>query len=100
MRAHQKHFGNYTTDWNVYLDAGQDYYYRLPFDYNESLQKITPEEVKEPYLRIKVDYPLMVRILDRKAHWNNAEIGSHLRYFRKPNEFVRTIHFLLSYLQC
>lgn len=100
MHAHQKHFGDYATNWNVYLDTGQNVIYRIPFELDRHVEKITPDELQEPFLRISVDYPLMVRILNRKAHWNNAEIGSHLRYYRQPNEFQRTIHFLLSYLQC
>lgn len=100
LHAHQKHFGDYTTNWNVYLDTGQQVLYRIPFEQDKHIEKIKPGEMQEPFLKISVDYPLMVRILNRKAHWNNAEIGSHLRYYRQPNEFQRTIHFLLSYLQC
>ena len=28
----------------------------------------------------------------RYAHWNNAEIDSHLKFFRKPNIFEREIY--------
>lgn len=98
MHHHQKQFGDYKTDWNVYLDTGQGELYRIPFEQERVVEKVTTEV--EPFLRISVDYRLMVRILERKAHWNNAEIGSHLRFYRRPNEFDRMIHYLLSYLQC
>lgn len=98
MHHHQKQFGDYKTDWNVYLDTGQGVLYRIPFEQERDVEKVSREV--EPFLRISVDYPLMVRILERKAHWNNAEIGSHLRFYRRPNEFDRMIHYLLSYLQC
>ena len=28
----------------------------------------------------------------RNAHWNNAEIGSHIKFTRKPNVFERNIY--------
>ena len=31
------------------------------------------------------------------AHWNNAEIGSHIKFFRKPNKFERDLHFAICY---
>lgn len=100
LQAHQKHFGEFKSNWNIYLDVGHNYLYTIPFDFEKKITKVLPKEIQEPYLRIQVDYPLMVRILERRAHWNNAEIGSLLRFYRQPNEFQRTIHFLLSYLQC
>lgn len=36
-------------------------------------------------------------ILDRKAHWNNLEIGSHLRFCRQPDVFERAIYHFLCY---
>lgn len=100
LQAHQRHFGDYQTNWNVYLDIDHEHLYQIPFNYEKEIRKIPPQERQVPYLSIHVDPRLMNRILERKAHWNNAEIGSHLRYDRSPNEFQRTIHFLLSYLQC
>ena len=28
----------------------------------------------------------------RFAHWNNAEIGSYLKFYRKPNTFERNFY--------
>ena len=54
----------------------------------------------EPYVRIDVDYNLLHRLLrgPRYAHWNNAEIGSHLTYLRKPNNFERGLYHCMCFL--
>ena len=54
----------------------------------------------EPYVRIDVDHNLLHRLLrgPRYAHWNNAEIGSHLTYLRKPNNFERGLYHCMCFL--
>ncbi len=37
-------------------------------------------------------------ILERKAHWNNVIIGSHLTFARKPEAFDRAVYQVLCYL--
>lgn len=97
MMAHQKQFGTLKSDWHIYIDAGQGFYYFVPFSEEKKVVKVYPNELVVPYLKIGLDYSLLVRILDRKAHWNNAEVGSHLRYFREPNVYDRSIHLFMSY---
>ena len=41
---------------------------------------------------------LLRRILDRKAHWNNAEIGCHIDFYRSPNIYEPDLHTLLQFL--
>jgi UDP-MurNAc hydroxylase len=57
-------------------------------------------ELFEPYVRIDVDHNLLHRLLrgPRYAHWNNAEIGSHLTYLRKPNNFERGLYHCMCFL--
>ena len=45
----------------------------------------------------EMDSRLMRRILDRKSHWNNAEIGAHISFFRNPNKMEPDLHTLLSF---
>ena len=47
-----------------------------------------------------VDHNLLHRLLrgPRFAHWNNAEIGSHLRFDRKPDVFERGLYHCLCFL--
>lgn len=57
----------------------------------------TPEE---PFVKISLNHNLLHRLLrgPRYAHWNNAEIGSHLRYQRRPNTFERGLYHCLCFL--
>lgn len=57
-------------------------------------------DLVEPYVRIDVDHNLLHRLLrgPRYAHWNNAEIGSHLKYLRKPNIFERGLYHCICFL--
>ncbi len=50
-----------------------------------------------PWTTIRVDARLLMRLLTRKAHWNNCEIGSLLRYDR-VGPYDRGLMYHLSYL--
>ncbi|MDC1182326.1 MBL fold metallo-hydrolase [Planktomarina temperata] len=54
----------------------------------------------EPYVRIRLDHNLLHRLLrgPRYAHWNNAEIGSHLLFQRKPDIFERGLYHCMCFL--
>ena len=56
--------------------------------------------ISEPFVRISVDHNLLHRLIrgPRFAHWNNAEIGSHLRFDRKPNHYERGLHHCLCFM--
>lgn len=83
--------------WHVYLDCGQDFLYALPMA-EEVVSRAPRGAEREPYLRITLDYTLLVMLLTRHAHWNNASIGSHLRFYRSPNVHNRRLFMLLSFL--
>jgi UDP-MurNAc hydroxylase len=67
--------------------------------------KSAPKKVKlncsmeYPSLRVTLNHNLLNRLLrgPRFAHWNNAEIGSHLQYERLPNTFERGLHHCLCF---
>jgi UDP-MurNAc hydroxylase len=48
-------------------------------------------------LYCELDNKLLRRILDRKAHWNNAEIGTHITFKRYPNKMEPDTHTLMSF---
>jgi UDP-MurNAc hydroxylase len=52
------------------------------------------------FVSFGVDPRLLVRLLKgpRFAHWNNAEIGSHITYRRFPDEYDRALYHLMNYL--
>jgi UDP-MurNAc hydroxylase len=53
-----------------------------------------------PYVYIRTDTRLLLSLLKgpRYAHWNNAEIGSHLYFRRNPNSFERGLYHCLCFL--
>ena len=53
----------------------------------------------EKYLKLSLDHKLLHRLLrgPRYAHWNNAEIGSHLTYRRQPDVFERGLYHCLCF---
>ena len=52
-----------------------------------------------PFVRYSVNPRLLKRILKgpKYGHWNNAEIGSHIQFQRKPNTFERGLYHSMSY---
>ena len=53
------------------------------------------EENRE--LICSMDNRLLRRILDRKSHWNNAEIGTHVTFKRMPNKMDPDVHLIMSF---
>ena len=53
----------------------------------------------ERYVMFTVDPRLLIRLLrgPKFAHWNNAEIGSHIIFQRKPNEFERGLYYCICF---
>ena len=47
-----------------------------------------------------LDERLLLRILDRKSHWNNAEIGCHIEIDRKPNKYEIDAHTMMQFFHC
>lgn len=51
------------------------------------------------YVTYRVDPKLLYRILrgPKYAHWNNAEIGSHILFARHPEKYERPLYFCMNY---
>jgi UDP-MurNAc hydroxylase len=67
---------------------------------NDKIQlEESSNNLSEKFIVYKVDSRLLKLLLKgpRYAHWNNAEIGSHLKFFRKPNIFERQVHGSMNY---
>lgn len=71
--------------------------------YNERYQ-IYPEfklmnidEKPNCILECQLDERLLRNILDRKSHWNNAEIGAHVSLIRSPNNYEPDLHTALQF---
>lgn len=53
---------------------------------------------KDSHLTVDVDPRLLRRLLNRRAHWNAAEVGSMLTFRRTPDLYVRQPYLALAYL--
>ena len=51
------------------------------------------------YVIYETDLRLLKFLLigSKYAHWNNAEIGSHIKFYRKPDVFERELYYSMSY---
>ncbi|MCH9631889.1 MAG: hypothetical protein S4CHLAM6_02070 [Chlamydiae bacterium] len=85
---------NYSPKQNLYIDYGAPEFLCLPYE-TKKLSYV--RDLVEPYVKITLDPRLFFQILNKKAHWNNAEIGSHLTFKRSPDIFDRSMYLTLSY---
>ena len=44
-----------------------------------------------------LDERLLLRIIERRSHWNNAEIGCHIDVDRNPNVYEVDVHMLMQF---
>lgn len=100
LLAKQKRYDFYS-NWNLYADTG-DQMFRIGFDGNGA-HRVEAFDSRSPYLHAKIDKKLFARILNRRANWNNAEVGSHviLRPCVPPGvkAYEPMIHHLMAYFQ-
>ena len=54
-------------------------------------------QISKKYAVYDTDIRLLKKLLtfENNSHWNNAEIGSHIKYYRKPNIFERNVHYAM-----
>ncbi len=63
---------------------------------NENIKVIDGKE-ENRHLYCDLDLRLLKRILHKKAHWNNAEIGTHINFNRIPNKMDVDIETCMSF---
>ena len=59
--------------------------------------KIIDGEDPNRELTCSMDLRLLRRIIYKESHWNNAEVGAHIEFFRKPNKMDPDVHTSLSF---
>tara|TARA_B110000027_G_scaffold87076_1_gene92353 strand:+ start:88 stop:1338 length:1251 start_codon:yes stop_codon:yes gene_type:complete len=69
-------------------------------DLNGEKIKIIDGKEKDSKMICSMDNKLLRRILDKKAHWNNAEIGTHISFLRTPNKMEPDAHTIMSFFHC
>jgi UDP-MurNAc hydroxylase len=64
----------------------------------DQLINVLSAEKPKGKIECSLDLRLLKRILDRKSHWNNAEIGCHIEFNRSPNYYSPDVHTALQFL--
>lgn len=100
MQARWRRFG-LRSSWSVVIELfGRQYQVHPepvdlgPLDRFEVADRVAPA----PSLHCRLDERLLRRILDRRSHWNNAEIGAHIDFVRAPNRYEPDLHSGLQFL--
>ena len=70
---------------NVFIKVGK-----------ENIQIVKGQD-SDRHLYCDLDLRLLNRILNKKAHWNNAEIGTHINFKRVPNKMDPDVHTCMSF---
>jgi UDP-MurNAc hydroxylase len=88
---------NFKTDTNVYIHLVENKILKIsPKNYSI----IDKKDFKDTqYVTYKIHPKLLYRILKgpKYAHWNNAEIGSHIEFTRYPEIYERKLYYLTNF---
>jgi len=63
---------------------------------NKNIQIVEGQDENRK-LYCNLDLRMLRRIIDKKAHWNNAEIGTHIEFKRLPNKMDPDVHICMSF---
>ena len=85
--------------WSIYFRVNDKY---IDIKKNASKIKIINKNeinLNNNYVIYDIDKRLLSRLLSgpKYAHWQNAEIGSHLNFFRSPDIYERDLYFSTIY---
>ena len=96
-KAEAKHW------WHQGLKDRLKYYFAAAIQESgeDQLEVLETKKFKnnKKYVKYKTDLRLLKRLLlgPRYAHWNNAEIGSHINFYREPDVFDRNVYQSMCY---
>ena len=86
---------------NIYLDLGKSLIEINNTKSQEKIDLIKNEKFKlnSNFVKYSTDKRLLKSLLmgPKFAHWNNAEIGSHISFLRNPNIFERQLYENMCY---
>lgn len=89
---------NWKKDFNIIFNI--DGLYKFGFNFNsiDTFSNDNFDNVAKPFIECKLTLQLFYSILIKKCHWNNAEGGLHIDFFRDPNIYIPEVFVLLSFL--
>ena len=87
---------NFFSEWSVYIDINRDFFIKVPYT-NDKVALVEKISNDKPWVKITLEDKLLSAVMNKRTHWNNMEIGSHLLFERSRNEYVRGLHHFLSF---
>ena len=99
MESHRKKF-NFSSETIVFIKLPENLYLSLSFN-GKGYSTIKDDQLSfnTGFIMMELDYRLLEMLLKgpRSAHWDNADHGSHIKYYKKPNTYERGIYHLMCY---
>lgn len=90
----------FTSKTTVLILIENEKFLVIPFD-GSGWKLISKNQIKDysKYVIMTLDKKLLYQLLKgpKFANWNNAEIGSHIFYERKPDTYERGIYYCMNY---
>lgn len=90
----------FETETDVFLRLPADQFARVSFQ-GDGVDVVDEAayEAADQYVRMDIDPRLLQRILKgpRYAHFNNAQIGSHIEFFKQPDVYERPLYYAMSF---
>ncbi len=88
----KKLFNNVKLDTDIYVSDFENYI-KIPANDNQ-ISHVSQIDNSKKFVCYSLDRRLLKKILEgpRYAHWNNAEIGSHITFNRNYNEYDRKLY--------
>lgn len=83
---------NLTTTFKIIIVA-----FSKKFQIYPEFKLIENSDKYDKILECSLDERLLRRILDKESHWNNAEIGTHITFFRSPNLYEYDLHTSMQF---
>ena len=82
----------------IYVALGPEEYAKFTFNENK-IEFVKQIDKSRSFISFETDPKLLVLLLQgpKYAHWNNAEIGCHITFNRRPDVYERGIHYCMNY---
>jgi UDP-MurNAc hydroxylase len=92
--ARQQQLG-FFSDSRTYIALGEE---EFVFRWNDPACTVVPAgNYQEPYVRFALDPRLLLRVMDGRAHWNNAAVGCHIDFWRVPNVYNPDLWTMMAF---
>lgn len=90
----------FETETDVYLRLPDQEFAKISMQ-GEGAEFVSEDDYEsaERYVRMDIDPRLLTRILKgpRYAHFNNAQIGSHIKFHKEPDVYERPLYYAMSF---